>query len=43
MNKEKYTHIVSSGSTLGKDLIPRIAAVNDSQPITDVLKIEVKK
>ena len=33
------THILTSTSSFGKDVIPRLAAAYDIQPITDVIKI----
>jgi electron transfer flavoprotein alpha subunit len=38
-NKGKYTHVISAGSTWAKDYFPRVAAVNDAQPVTDVIEI----
>eukprot|EP01016_Furgasonia_blochmanni_P025159 TRINITY_DN2710_c0_g1_i11.p1 TRINITY_DN2710_c0_g1~~TRINITY_DN2710_c0_g1_i11.p1 ORF type:complete len:695 (-),score=77.48 TRINITY_DN2710_c0_g1_i11:199-2283(-) len=36
---KRYTHFLASASAFGKDLIPRIAAHHDTQPITDVIHI----
>lgn len=38
-NKGKYTHIVSVGSNWAKDYFPRVAAVNDTQPVSDITDI----
>src|SRR3990167_2468508 len=38
-NKGKYTHVVSVGSSWAKDYFPRVAAVNDTQPVTDITDI----
>lgn len=35
-----YDYIVSSASTLGKDVLPRVAAKLDIQPVTDIVAIE---
>lgn len=35
-----YTHIFAAANTTGKDIIPRIAALLDVQPISGVVKIE---
>ncbi len=36
-----YTHVLMTSTTFGKDLLPRIAAQYDSQPITDITDIQV--
>lgn len=38
-NKGKYTHVISVGSSWAKDYFPRVAAVNDTQPVTDITDI----
>lgn len=35
-----YDFLVSGASTLGKDVIPRLAAMLDIQPVTDIVAIE---
>jgi electron transfer flavoprotein alpha subunit len=35
----KYTHVLMTSTTFGKDLLPRVAAQNDSQAITDITEI----
>ena len=37
--QKKYTHVVSMSSNWSKDYLPRIAAVNDCQPISEVIGI----
>lgn len=37
--QNKYTHIVSMDSNWTKDYFPRVAAVNDVQPVTDIIEI----
>ena len=36
---EKYTHIVSSANTFGKNLMPRVAALLDTSQISDITKV----
>jgi len=38
----KYTHVVVSGSSFGKDILPRLAASFDCQPISEVIDVLVK-
>jgi electron transfer flavoprotein alpha subunit len=38
-DKYKYKNVVGLSSSLGKDVIPRIAGKFVSQPITDVLEV----
>ena len=38
-NKGKYTHVISVGSSWAKDYFPRVAAVNDTQPVTHITDI----
>ncbi|WIY53380.1 FAD-binding protein [Devosia sp. YIM 151766] len=36
----RYRYLVSSASTLGKDVMPRLAGTLDIQPVTDIVAIE---
>lgn len=38
--KESFTHIVSSSETAGKDTMPRLAALLEVMPVTDVIAVE---
>ena len=40
IQKEGYTHIVASHSAFGKNLMPRIAALLDTQQISDITAVE---
>ena len=37
---DQYTYLVAAASTLGKDVMPRLAAKLDIQPVTDIVTIE---
>lgn len=41
IDKNKYKNVVALSSTLGKDIIPRIAANYDCQPIGDIIEVIV--
>jgi len=36
---EKYTHIVTSANTFGKNFMPRVAALLDTSQVSDIIKI----
>ena len=36
---EKYTHIVCSAHTFGKNLMPRVAALLDTSQVSDIIKV----
>ena len=36
---EKYTHIVASANTFGKNFMPRVAALLDTSQISDIIKV----
>mmetsp|Transcript_41041 Transcript_41041/g.41924 ORF Transcript_41041/g.41924 Transcript_41041/m.41924 type:complete len:357 (-) Transcript_41041:2-1072(-) len=38
-NQPPYTHILAASSPRGKDVLPRVAAVSDSSPVTDVTAV----
>lgn len=39
ITKNKYNYVVSDTSSLGRDILPRVAATFDSQPVTDITKV----
>ena len=42
VEKGGYDKVVSSTSAFGKDIIPRLGGLLDSQPITDVIQVLVR-
>jgi len=36
---EKYTHIVASANTFGKNFMPRVAALLDTSQVSDIIKV----
>jgi electron transfer flavoprotein alpha subunit len=40
IKKGGFTHVVAGVSAFGKNLMPRVAALMDSQQISDIISIE---
>lgn len=40
IKKGGYTHVVAGHSAFGKNIMPRVAALLDSQQISDIIAIE---
>ncbi|MGB1360768.1 MAG: electron transfer flavoprotein subunit alpha/FixB family protein [Alphaproteobacteria bacterium] len=38
-----YTHILAPGTTMGKAIIPRVAALKDCQPISEIIEVISEK
>ena len=37
---EKYTHIIASANTFGKNFMPRVAALLDISQVSDIVKVD---
>lgn len=40
LNNKEYTHFLISSSSIGKNIIPRVAALMDNQPVCDIVEIK---
>ncbi|CAN3365258.1 probable electron transfer flavoprotein subunit alpha, mitochondrial [Diutina catenulata] len=40
IDANKYTHFVTAASAVGKSVLPRVGAMLDVQPVSDVIKVE---
>lgn len=40
LSTDKYTHFLTANSSIGKSFLPRVGALIDSQPVSDIIKIE---
>jgi len=40
VNKGKFTHVFAGHSSFGKNLMPRVAALLDTQQISDIITVE---
>ncbi|KAH3902998.1 related to Probable electron transfer flavoprotein subunit alpha, mitochondrial [Saccharomycodes ludwigii] len=43
LNKQNFTHFVIAANSVGKNILPRVAALLDLQPISDIVDIESDK
>lgn len=41
IDANKYTHFVTAASAVGKSVLPRVGAMLDVQPVSDVIKVEL--
>lgn len=40
LSTDKFTHFLTANSAIGKSFLPRVGALIDSQPVSDIIKIE---